>query len=310
MSGGGGRTLVSRVWSSVKRLEWTNNAFIFKTPREHLVAAARTQDAQLERARTTGPEAVTELLRSQPLFGLPFAVKDNIDVAGFPTTAGCPSFAYTPWKSATVVDMVTRGGAILVGKHNMDQFAAGLVGVRTPYGIPVNPFNAAYVPGGSSSGAGVSVASGQVSFALGTDTAGSGRIPASFTNVVGLKPTRGLLSTSGVFPACRSLDCVSVFALTVDDAWRVFSVARESHDEEFCRPLEDQTAPYRSSSRALRFGVPRELAFFGDTTGARELYADAQRTLAANHPTAEFVPIDFEPFTEAARSLYEGPWIR
>src|SRR5882672_6516442 len=151
---------------------------------------------------------------AQPLFGIPFAIKDNIDVAGYPTTAACPDFTYTPAKSATVVQRLIDAGAILIGKTNMDQFATGLVGTRSPYGPVPNAFNPNFISGGSSSGTAVAVAAGLVTFSLGTDTAGSGRVPASLNNIVGLKPTRGLISTTGVVPACRSLDCVSIFALT------------------------------------------------------------------------------------------------
>src|SRR4029079_6478535 len=160
-----------------------------------------------------------------PLAGVPFAVKDNIDVAGLPTTAGCPAYSYMPERSATVVQRLLDAGAILIGKTNLDQFATGLVGVRSPYGACSSVFDQRYISGGSSSGSAVAVARGLVSFALGTDTAGSGRIPAAFNNIVGLKPTRGLFSTSGVVPACRSLDCVSIFALTVHDAAEVAQLA-------------------------------------------------------------------------------------
>ncbi len=153
-----------------------------------------------------------------PLYGVPFAVKDNIDVAGMPTTAGCPEYAYTPTESATVVTRLEAAGAILIGKTNMDQFATGLVGTRSPYGICSSVFNKKFISGGSSSGSAVAVASGLVSFSLGTDTAGSGRVPAMFNNLVGLKPTRGVLSAHGVVPACRTLDCVSIFAETAFDA--------------------------------------------------------------------------------------------
>jgi allophanate hydrolase len=154
----------------------------------------------------------------QPLWDLPFAIKDNIDLADIPTTAACPAYAYIPNRSATVVERLRAGGAIAIGKTNLDQFATGLVGVRSPYGVPRNPFHPAYIPGGSSSGSAVAVATSLVSFALGTDTAGSGGVPAAFCNVVGFKPARGLISTAGVVSACRSLDCVSIFALTVDEA--------------------------------------------------------------------------------------------
>ena len=155
---------------------------------------------------------------SKPLYGIPFAIKDNIDLAGVPTTAACEEYSYTPHKHAFVVQCLIDAGAIPVGKTNLDQFATGLVGTRSPYGAGKNSFNSNYVSGGSSSGSSVALAMGQVSFSLGTDTAGSGRVPAAFNNLVGLKPTKGWLSTSGVVPACRSLDCVSVFALCSDDA--------------------------------------------------------------------------------------------
>src|SRR5947209_6994403 len=160
----------------------------------------------------------------RPLYGIPVAVKDNIDVKGMPTTAACPAFAYRPAEDATVVRRLKRAGAIVIGKTNLDQFATGLVGVRSPYGIPRNPFDPALIPGGSSSGSAVAVAAGLVPLALGTDTAGSGRVPAALTNIVGLKPSLGLISNAGVVPACRTLDCVSVLALTVDDAFAVLAV--------------------------------------------------------------------------------------
>src|SRR5207248_5273606 len=159
-----------------------------------------------------------------PLYGIPFAVKDNIDVEGLPTTAACPGFAYTPKASATVVKQLVDAGAIVIGKTNLDQFATGLVGVRSPYGVPRNPFDKDYVPGGSSSGSAVAVSSGLASFSLGTDTAGSGRVPAGFNNIVGLKPTPGRVSNVGTVPACASLDCVSVFALSCADATLVSSI--------------------------------------------------------------------------------------
>ncbi len=162
---------------------------------------------------------------SLPLYGVPFAVKDNIDVAGLGTTAACPGFAYMPEKSATVVQRLIDAGAIVIGKTNLDQFATGLVGVRSPYGVPRNPFDPLYVPGGSSSGSAVAVSSGLVGFSLGSDTAGSGRIPAGFNNIVGLKPTPGLISTEGAVPACASLDCISIFALSCADASAVLDVA-------------------------------------------------------------------------------------
>ena len=229
-----------------------------------------------------------------PLYGVPFAVKDNIDVAGIPTTAACPGFAYTPDQSAVVVQQLIDAGAIVIGKVNLDQFATGLVGVRSPYGVPRNPFDADYVPGGSSSGSAVSVSSGLVSFSLGSDTAGSGRIPAGFNNIVGLKPTPGLLSVEGAVPACASLDCISVFALSCADAAAVLEVVAKPK----------VTPPI--GGKGFRFGVPRPLEFFGDKAYAR-LYADAVEKLKALGGTA--VEFDYEPFRDAAQLLYNGPWV-
>src|SRR3954469_16200171 len=209
-------------------------------------------------------EALDGMTREQaaslPLFGIPFAVKDNIDVEGIPTTAACPDFAYVPERTSPVVQSLLDVGAVLIGKTNLDQFATGLVGVRSPYGIPRNPFDERYIPGGSSSGSAVAVAAGLVSFALGTDTAGSGRVPAAFNNIVGLKPTKGVLSTTGVVPACRSLDCVSIFALTSDDAAAVFDVASGFDPQDpYARPVQDRPLP-----ATFRFGVPQaaDLHFF------------------------------------------------
>ncbi len=242
-----------------------------------------------------------------PLYGIPFAIKDNIDLAGVPTTAACPDYAYTPDASAFAVQCLIDAGAIPVGKTNLDQFATGLVGTRSPYGACRNPFDADYIAGGSSSGSAVAVATGQVSFALGTDTAGSGRVPAAFTNIVGLKPTRGLLSTRGVVPACRSLDCVSVFALTLDDADRVLrSAARFDTADAYARRSPAGVPTF--GTHRFRFGVPRaeQLAFFGN----RDAEALFQKAVA--HLTelgGEAVTLDFEPFLAAARLLYEGPWV-
>ena len=183
--------------------------FIWLRPEEQAIAEAASLPA--------------EEARSMPLYGVPIAVKDNIDVAGLPTTAACPAFAYMPAADATAVARLRQAGAIIIGKTNLDQFATGLVGVRSPYGVPRNPFSPSIIPGGSSSGSAVAVAAGLVPVALGTDTAGSGRIPAGLNNIVGLKPSPGLVSTAGVVPACRSLDCVSVLALTTDDALTVLA---------------------------------------------------------------------------------------
>ena len=188
-----------------------------------------------------------------PLYGIPVAVKDNIDVAGLPTTAACPAFAYTPAHDATSVARLRAAGAIVIGKTNLDQFATGLVGVRSPYGIPNNPLRGDLIPGGSSSGSAVAVSAGLVPLALGTDTAGSGRVPAMLNNIVGLKPSLGLISTAGVVPACRTLDCVSVFSLTVDDAMTALAaMAGPDAADPFSRdrPLAQMSAfPAQSPAR-------------------------------------------------------------
>jgi allophanate hydrolase len=245
-----------------------------------------------------------------PLYGIPFAVKDNIDVAGLPTTAACPDYAYTPQQSATVVARLEAAGAILVGKTNMDQFATGLVGTRTPYGICSSVFDKRYISGGSSSGSAVAVASGLVSFSLGTDTAGSGRVPAMFNNLVGLKPTRGVLSTYGVVPACRTLDCVSVFAETALDASLVLSASRglDEHDPYSRAPKTgDGAAPWNSAS-SFRFGVPsaRTLEFYGDTHNPTLYQAAAAKLIALGGQPVEF---DLTPFLATAQLLYKGPWV-
>jgi allophanate hydrolase len=266
-------------------------------------AALRRRATKLDAAAAADPDLVKRL----PLFGIPFAVKDNIDVAGMPTTAACPAFAYTPSETAPVVRLLLSAGAVLVGKTNLDQFAAGLVGTRSPYGVPRNPFDARFIPGGSSSGSAVTVAAGLVSFALGTDTAGSGRVPAAFNNIVGLKPTRGVLSSRGVVPACRSLDCVSVFAVSALDALAILDVAAcfDLHD-----PLarEASSAELRSFGPQPRFGVPLagDLEFFGDRE-AGSLFAAAITKLEQIGGTG--VKAAFAPFRDAGLLLYSGPWL-
>jgi allophanate hydrolase len=242
-----------------------------------------------------------------PLYGVPVAVKDNIDVAGMATTAGCPAFSYAAHRDATSVARLRAAGAIVIGKTNLDQFATGLVGVRSPYGVPRNTFKDELVPGGSSSGSAVAVAAGIVPLALGTDTAGSGRVPAGLNNIVGLKPSLGLVSTYGVVPACRTLDCVSVFALTVEDAWTALTVlAGPDPSDPFSRtrPLETlQAMPAQ-----VKLGVPRtgQRLFFGDHDF--EAAYDAALARLARLGCA-IVEIDIEPFYETARLLYEGPWV-
>jgi allophanate hydrolase len=246
---------------------------------------------------------------SLPLAGVPFAVKDNIDVAGMPTTAGCPSYAYTPDRTATIVTRLLEAGAILIGKTNMDQFATGLVGTRTPYGACSSVFDKRYISGGSSSGSAVAVAKQFCAFSLGTDTAGSGRVPAAFNALVGMKPTRGVLSTLGVVPACRSLDCVSIFAQTGLDALQVWNILQgfDPHDP-YSRHFSPMAgaAPWLNGS--FHFGVTaeNELRFFGDTEAPR-LYELAVHRLMelGGVPTT----IDFTPFRAAADLLYQGPWV-
>jgi allophanate hydrolase len=255
---------------------------------------SRTPDAAL-RAEAARLDARLGDIGQLPLFGIPFAVKDNIDVLGLATTAACPGFAYQPQKSAEVVQRLVEAGAIVVGKTNLDQFATGLVGVRSPYGVPKNPFDPSFVPGGSSSGSAVAVAAGLVSFSLGTDTAGSGRVPAGFNNIVGLKPTPGLISVEGAVPACLSLDCVSVFALSCADADAILQVAAEPR----ATPAIDKD---------FRFGVlgAKDAEFFGDQAYA-ELYAQSVGRLKALGGTP--VEFDYAPFRDAAQLLYGGPWV-
>ena len=242
-----------------------------------------------------------------PLYGVPVAVKDNIDVAGLPTTAACPAFAYDAGKDATCVARLRRAGAIVIGKTNLDQFATGLVGVRSPYGTPRNLFDPALIPGGSSSGSAIAVGAGLVPLALGTDTAGSGRVPAGLSNIVGLKPSLGLVSTAGVVPACRTLDCVSVFALTVDDAFAALAaMAGPDPADPYSRP-RPLGAP-GAVPAGLRIGVPMpgQRLFFGDKVSAAA-YEAALADLAGLG--AAIVEIDIEPFYETARLLYDGPWV-
>jgi len=270
-----------------------DKAWIHVLPRTELDARA----AELERS---GPDGL-------PLYGIPFAIKDNIDLAGHPTTAACPEYAYVPQQTASVVQALLDAGAMLIGKTNLDQFATGLVGTRSPYGACSNTFDARYISGGSSSGSAVVVAAGVVSFSLGTDTAGSGRVPAAFNNLVGLKPTCGLLSTRGVVPACRSLDCVSIFALTAADAAAVLDAAAKfDAGDPYAR--RERGAPGPAAIAGCRIGVPRaaQLEFFGNQE-AEKLFAGAVAKL--EQLGAKCVEVDFAPFLATARLLYEGPWV-
>ena len=256
---------------------------------------ARELDAMLAR------DAAAAL--TQPLFGVLAGVKDNIDVAGLATTAACPAFAYDVAQSAPVVTALEDAGAIVVGKTNLDQFATGLVGTRSPYGAVPNAFDGRRISGGSSSGSAVAVASGLVHVALGTDTAGSGRVPAGLNNIVGWKPSRGLLSTRGVVPACASLDCVSIFALTVPDAARVFAAAARCDPHGRALAL----APVRAGD-AFRFAVPRRehLEFYGDAAAAAGFAAAVERLHALGGTPCE---IDFAPWRAVAAMLYDGPHV-
>ena len=261
------------------------------------------KDVALERAREI------EKHPEWPLAGKTFAVKDNFDVAGTTTTAGCPAYSYRAEKTASVVRRLQEAGALLIGKTNMDQFATGLVGTRTPYGTCSSVFDSRYISGGSSSGSAVAVARKLVEFSLGTDTAGSGRVPAAFNGLIGLKPTRGLLSTNGVVPACRSLDCVSIFAGNCAEAHEVWHLARglDPADPFSREPRAGEgAAPWLYSD--FRFGVPsrEQLEFFGDDE-AEQLYWAAIEKL--QKMGGEKIEIDFTPFRRTAALLYGGAWV-
>jgi len=264
--------------------------WISRTPPEELLAAARAIDARV---------AAGEDL---PLAGVPFAVKDNIDVEGLDTTAACFAFAYRPTASATIVGRLIAAGAICIGKTNLDQFATGLNGTRSPYGSPRNAYNLAYVSGGSSSGSSVAVAAGLVAFALGTDTAGSGRVPAAFQHLIGFKPSKGRWSNRGLVPACRTLDCITVFTGDTSDARLIDAVvAGFDAADPYSKPLADRPL------RCKTIGVPRpdQRMFFSDSES--EYFYD--RALERLATFADIVEIDYAPFQEAAQLLYGGPWV-
>ena len=285
------------------RIRAHDDPAIFIALRAEADALAEAKALAAERDHSLADHALAD----RPLFGVPVAIKDNIDVAGLPTTAACPAFAYTPKADATCVAGLKRAGAIVIGKTNLDQFATGLVGVRTPYGIPRNLFDPALIPGGSSSGSAIAVAAGLVPLALGTDTAGSGRVPAGLGNIVGLKPSLGLVSTAGVVPACRTLDCVSVLALTVDDAFAALAaIAGPDAADAYSRPR--RLGALGALPRGLRLGVPMpgQRLFFGDQASAAAYDAALARLARLGAVLVEF---DIEPFYQVARLLYEGPWV-
>ncbi len=291
--------LVEQIYSDIEA-QGERPVWIALVPRESNLLRA----AELEASPSSN---------SLSLFGIPFAVKDNFDVEGMSTTAGCPAFAHDAAATATVVKQLLDAGAILIGKTNMDQFATGLVGTRSPYGICSSVFNPEYISGGSSSGSAIAVARSLVSFSLGTDTAGSGRVPAAFNQLVGLKPSRGWISAQGLLPACRTLDCVSIFAETCADVARVFKVARgfDAADGYSRIPAPGEgAAPWSvtGAASAFRFGVPAEesLEFFGDEA-AREKFGGAVGALTALG--GEPIRFDYEPFRKAASLLYSGPWV-
>ena len=291
----GGLTPAAVMREALARLEATGDPGIFLSLRsgEDLVSEA-------EALGPFDPEA-------RPLWGLPFAVKDNIDLAGLPTTAACPAFAYEPEGDAFAVAALRAAGAIPLGKTNLDQFATGLNGTRTPWPVPKNAIDPLIVPGGSSSGSGVAVSHGLVTFALGTDTAGSGRVPAALNNIVGLKPSLGAISSTGMVPACRTLDTISVFALTVEDAWEAYRVAcRFDPADGYARPMP--APPLGPLPPGMVIGVPdaASIEFCGDRVQA-DSFARALARLEAMG--ARIRPIDVTPFFDVARMLYEGAWV-
>ncbi|MEI5667540.1 allophanate hydrolase [Bosea sp. CCNWLW174] len=291
----GSRTIAETVAAAYARLRAHADEALFISLKPEAEALA-----EAERLQAEGPQG-------RPLWGVPVAVKDNIDVAGLATTAACPAYGYEPRRDASAVARLKAAGAIILGKTNLDQFATGLNGTRSPYGTPRNTLRADLVPGGSSSGSASAVAAGIVPIALGTDTAGSGRVPAGLQNLVGLKPSLGLVPTAGVVPACRTLDCVSIFALTVEDAWLVLqAMAGPDASDPFSRTVP--MGRLGACPPRLRLGVPREQDM--DFAGDEEARAGFEQALVrAQGLGAEIVPIDMTPFYQTAQLLYDGPWV-
>jgi allophanate hydrolase len=290
-----GKPLTATIEETYARIETHNDPALFIAIRPKPAALAIA-----ERLQASGPE-------DKALWGIPFVVKDNIDVTGLSTTAACPAFAYQPAKSAFVVEKLEQAGAIVIGKTNLDQFATGLVGVRSPYGVPRNALRPDLIPGGSSAGSATAVGAGLVPFALGTDTAGSGRAPAALNGIVGLKPSLGALSASGVVPACRTLDTISVFAGDVGDAFRVYQEAC-AFDEADAFSRAFPSPAISAFPSGFRLGVPRpdQRQFFDDADSSAAFSRDLQHVESLG---ARIVEFDFEPFAEVARALYEGPWV-
>ena len=279
--------VIHEIWEKI--IKWNDPAIFIHLPEKAVL---------LEIARV-----VESMPSDLPLWGIPFVIKDNIDVAGWPTTAACPAFSYTPDRDAEVVRLLRAAGAIPIGKGNLDQFATGLVGTRTPYGAARNAIDAEFLPGGSSSGSATAVAAGFCAFSLGTDTAGSGRVPAAFQELIGWKPTRGLLSNRGLVPACRSLDCISVFANSATDALLVSAVVgKYDSADAFSR----EVMATGRIGHAFRFGIPKSPDFSGDPDTPGLFAAAVERMKGLGGIPVE---IDLTPFTDAAKLLYEGPWV-
>jgi len=279
--------VIGEIWEKI--IAWDDPAIFIHLPEKYELLALAAE--------------VEAMPKDLPLWGIPFVVKDNIDVGNWPTTAACPEFSHIPTEDAETVRLLRAAGAIPIAKGNLDQFATGLVGTRTPYGIARNAIDPEFLPGGSSSGSASSVAAGLCAFSLGTDTAGSGRVPAAFQELIGWKPTRGFLSNRGLVPACRSLDCISVFTNTAADALRISEVVGKYDPAD---SFATEVKPTGEIGKSFRYGVPAVLDFAGDpdTPG---LYAAAVKKMEDLGGVP--VEIDLTSFTEAAKLLYEGPWV-